>query len=83
MTILRDALQRPAAMASGATVAFLAIILIQVFFLDGIVMVMQMRMMSMVLQILQRPYAMAMGATVVFVLLSFSCRFCFWLIAIV
>lgn len=34
MTILRDALKRPASMARGATMAFLAIILLQVFVWD-------------------------------------------------
>ena len=34
MKILRDALKRPAAMARGATTAFLAIILLQVFVWD-------------------------------------------------
>ena len=34
LKILRDALKRPAAMARGATTAFLAIILLQVFVCD-------------------------------------------------
>lgn len=34
LTILRDALKRPAVMARGSTMAFLAIILLQVFVWD-------------------------------------------------